>query len=56
MLALFPILVMAVISLGLFRRLASGPPIAWTPRMVATLSLSVVAAVAMPFVVLLLLR
>ncbi len=47
---LLPMVAM-VLWVALWRRLASGPPIVWTWRLVGTLSVAIVGAVAIPFLV-----
>ncbi len=55
-LPLFPMLVLLLLSLPFWRRLASGPPIVWTRRLVATVALALFGVVVVPFLVIIGLR
>ncbi|QEH34914.1 hypothetical protein OJF2_34590 [Aquisphaera giovannonii] len=47
-LPLFPMAALLLMSLPFWKRLLVGPPIVWTRRLVASLSLGVLCAVAVP--------
>jgi hypothetical protein len=49
-------MVAMVLWVAVWRRLASGRPIVWTWRLVGWLSLAVLGAVAVPFLVVIVLR
>jgi hypothetical protein len=55
-LPLLPMSVMLLWSLPFWKRLVVGPPIVWTWRLVATLSLAILGVVAVPFLVVIGLR